>query len=741
MKPAKDRIYELLPAVYRLRDAAEGEPLKALLGVIAEKITVLEEDLAQLYDDQFIETCAPWVAPYIGDLIGYRPLHGVVPRISSPRAEIANTISYRRRKGTAAVLEQLARDVTGWHACVVEFFQRLATTQHLNHVRRNGSADLRQWEPLEYLDTPFDRLSHTADVRRIAIGRGRTNISNVGIFVWRLNSYAWTDVQPRQLDARRYRLSPLGIDVPLFTRPVPKNENSGLSTRLNVPDPIRRRTFREYREDYYGAARSVSLTVDGVPIAASELAICDLSDTPSAAWAQHPSAKIGLDPVLGRIAFPSTRLPPSEVRATFHQGFSSDVGGGEYDRGDSVPEEFSAATVWQVGVSANRAPIVGELFTTLHDAIAAWHLVPAGTTGVISVLDNSSYAGDVEIALPDNGRLLIIAAEWPELPQSDGSRRRVRGRFTASGCRTHVRGNFRIRDGGGRHGQLRLNGLLIEGALVVESGSVEELSLRHCTMVPGRGFSPEGYPQAPRDPSITILDSAVKVEVDHCITGGLRLPEDGVVSIADSIVDATSRCGVAIAGPDGHRAGGTLRIENSTLVGKVHVVEMELASNAIFFARLAVHDSWAAPLICARRQSGCIRFSFVPLNAQTPRRYQCHPREEEDGARVTPQFTSLRYGEPGYAQLSARCAPEIFRGADDGSEMGAFHELFAPQRITNLNVRLDEYLRFGLEAGIIFEPRLVSRPLVPNAYSYMQWVDLCDDAQSEALPGIGAGLI
>jgi hypothetical protein len=233
----------------------------------------------------------------------------------------------------------------------------------------------------------------------------------------------------------------------------------------------------------------------------------------------------------------------------------------------------------------------------------------------------------------------------------------------------------------------------------------------------------------------------VAVQIDHSITGGLRLPEDCTVSITDSIEDATSRCGVAISGNDGYSPGGTLRIENSTIVGKVYVVEMELASNTIFFARLAVHDAWAGPVLCARRQTGCVRFSFVPLNAKTPRRYQCHPTDEEEAARVTPQFTSLRYGEPGYAQLSARCAPEIFRGADDGSEMGAFHELFEPQRITNLNIRLDEYLRFGLEAGIIFAPRLTSRPLIPNAYSYMKWVDLCDDAQSDALPGIGAGLI
>ena len=69
-------LYQLLPAVYRNRDAEAGGALQALIQVVAEQIAVLEEDLAQLYDDQFIETCADWVVPYIGDLIGYRQLHG-----------------------------------------------------------------------------------------------------------------------------------------------------------------------------------------------------------------------------------------------------------------------------------------------------------------------------------------------------------------------------------------------------------------------------------------------------------------------------------------------------------------------------------------------------------------------------------------------------------------------------------------------------------------------------------------
>jgi len=70
---------------------------------------------------------------------------------------------------------------------------------------------------------------------------------------------------------------------------------------------------------------------------------------------------------------------------------------------------------------------------------------------------------------------------------------------------------------------------------------------------------------------------------------------------------------------------------------------------------------------------------------------------------LNPQFTSIDFGQPGYAQLSLRCADEIRTGAEDGSEMGVFSFLQQPPRETNLQTALDEYLRFGLEAGTIEE--------------------------------------
>ena len=144
-----DRLWSLLPAVHRVRDEGRGE-LRDLVHLFAEQFAALEENTDQLYDDLFIETCADWVAPYIGDLIGYRTLHGVVPAVASPRADVANTIAYRRRKGTATMLEQMARDVSGWPAHAVEFFEQLATSQYMNHLRLHAPAtpDLRDTDAL-----------------------------------------------------------------------------------------------------------------------------------------------------------------------------------------------------------------------------------------------------------------------------------------------------------------------------------------------------------------------------------------------------------------------------------------------------------------------------------------------------------------------------------------------------------------------------------------------------------------
>ena len=73
-EPNQERLYNLLPAHYRRRDLTEGQPLRALLALIEAELQALEDDVASLYENWFIETCDEWVVPYIGDLLGIQGL-------------------------------------------------------------------------------------------------------------------------------------------------------------------------------------------------------------------------------------------------------------------------------------------------------------------------------------------------------------------------------------------------------------------------------------------------------------------------------------------------------------------------------------------------------------------------------------------------------------------------------------------------------------------------------------------
>ena len=681
MSTAADRLYELLPAIHRIRDAERGYPLRELMALIAEQVAAMEENLEQLYDDQFIETCAAWVAPYIGDLIGYRGLHGVVPNVASPRADVANTIRYRRRKGTASMLEQLARDVTGWPARAVEFFQLLGWTQYMNHLRAHAhyAPDLRDTERLLWRDTAFDHISHTVDVRHIATGAARHNISNIGIYLWRVRAFPLTR-SPAVADpviggGLRFRFNPLGTDTALYNTPETEEEITHLAEPRNIPLPLARRWLKAHLDDYYGPGKSLHLELTGNPpqtITRDHIHVCDLSDVKDAggnviAWAHQPAAGSGIvavDPVLGRIAFADA--PGAEVLASFHYGFTIAIGGGEYERGDpAVP----VVPVQQVQDGAALQPAL--------DAVQ--------NGGTVEVLDSHRYvetpgitvhAGKTVVLRAVNGARPLLAASGDIVLQLDAD------------------------------ATLIIDGWVIAGGTLIVPPFADtqprRLILRDCTLVPGPRTKGDGSPPQADDAGLVVHHAFTRIEMERCITAPLHIATNTEISLNACIVDATTQDGIAYRGPgaDPLAPGGALTIESCTLVGKVHTHELTLASDCIFAAALAVPDTWKAPLWAERRQQGCVRFSFVPEGSRTPRRYHCQPEGGDHDTR--PHFTSLRYGDPGYCQLRQNTSDKIRRGAHDESEMGVLHDLYQPQRETNLRVRLEEYLRFGLEAGLIY---------------------------------------
>ena len=723
---ATSDLYDLLPAVYRIRDGDDG-PLEALAAVLAAEADVVDRDIQRLYDDLFIETCQPWVVPYIADLLDVRGLYAVAPGTASQRAYVANTIGYRRRKGTLAVLEQLAFDVTGWRAKAVEFFQLLATTQYAKHIRLgNVRPDLRQANALELLGGPFERDAHTAEVRRIPPARGRYNIPNIGLFLWRLQSYPITRGSARQIGPaadERYTFNPLGLDEPLFNRPRTEAEITDLAQEIDVPAELRRRALFDELEAlrqaevenrtpvtaYFDAAHPVlEVFVRATPgagfvaVPPDEILIADLSlwqlppaskdYTPAgSATSQPKTISAAVDPKLGRITFP-TGTSRDAVEVDYAYGFSGDMGGGPYDRSRFLDASFAARVTWQAGVGKDVTLVPQEIFDNLTDAINAWSSQPDGTVGVIAVLDSRTYEENLAIEVPEGSELLIVAADWP-VRDVLGTPTRTVGEWVPQGRRPHLKGDLAVSgtapEASEVPGRFAVDGLLVEGELTVPAANLGGLRVADCTLVPSGG----GLAVSSTNVSGK-RNAGLEVVLERTICGPVDLPAAvPELSLSDSIVDGAQ----AVSAP-----GATTRIQSSTLLGTCAVHTLR-ADNSIFVDVVTAE----------RRQVGCVRFCFVPANpaVRVPRRYRCQPdlalRDVVDPdaraailARLVPSFTSTAYGDPGYGQLARACPCEIATGAEDGSEMGAFSSLKQPQRVVNLRTVVDEYLRFGLEAGV-----------------------------------------
>jgi len=739
-----DQLYERLPAIYRMRDADLGYPLRDLLRVIATQADVLEQDIARLYDNWFIETCDDWVVPYIGDLLGYTLLpeaatlggqggtrSGGLGRVLAPRADVAGTIAARRRKGTLSLLEDLLRDAAGWPARAVEFRRLLGWMQHLDHPHpgRGGTIDLRHPDALQRIhweQGAFDTCAHSTDLRRLASPRrrGRHHIPDVGVFAFRLRSYPVTITPAYCVEERGphcFSFSVLGNDTPLFQRVVEEPAPTHIAGEANLPVPLRRYRFAErgpaaaydrVSEDLYGDGRSVLIFAPdwpakghGVPVPREALIPADLSG-----WRYAiPRGRVAVDPERGRLMFPATHRPKHGVWVSYHYGFAADMGGGEYARAtpelDGATRYVVHAPLPQGGPATPRPP--GH-FDTIADALHAWRQARADTPSlralVIELAESGVYEGRLDLQLDAGEAIQLRAAE------------RTRPVLRLLDVRASQPDALSV--GGGAGSRLVLDGLMIVGRGVevhgpddeadTATGDLCELLIRHCTLVPGWALQCDCDPKRPGEPSVTLDGTRASLRVEHSILGAIavtspaRRGEPPVVQLCDSILDATGPERVALGAPDEAVAYVRASFVRCTVVGQVQVHGIDLAEDSIF----------VSPLRVMRRQSGCVRFCYVPLGSRTPQRFHCQPdlacaaaqpsQREREALRVVPWFRSRRYPSPHYLRLADDCCGEIRRGASDESAMGAYHDLYEPQREANAAARLQEYVPAGADAGVIY---------------------------------------
>lgn len=727
-----EKLWQLIPGIYRHEDGLADSPgvLRALVDILAEQAVVLRRSNDRLWEDQFIDLCDDWAVPYIGDLVATRLVAALNKR--GRRVDVAKTIYYRRRKGTLRVLEELIADIAGWEGTVREAFRRLARTHHgldpqpgtlagpLTGTPPGGWADLRRQVASELADGPFDEYHHTADVRRQRGRDGRYAIPKLALHLYRLSALRVEGVTPHaRAGGLGFTFDPSGRDVPLF---MPRNRRQDANTAAGrsadwdawrpareweLPAPMRcrvlghaeyvidealvqqlvaqglaggaaddLRTLRDVhfanegrlRETLAALANGAALLAPGIYNSLLAGALVDdcgkhallpnaveVEQAPGSAvpperiaagslasWtANAPGKRLVIDPQVGRFLFIGAP-PAAQSSVTYHYGFPGEIGAGTCDRREV--ERRKPDVTLQGGGAITAAALKNKGVTQINDS---------ATYGPLS---DKLQVRDLTLQAANQQRPYIV-----------------------------LQTNWVLNTGIHQESEVLLDGLWLGSDgnhAVILRGEYQRVTIRNCTLDPG-GTDADGNP-------IRAVPLAVEAQVEELIIsdsimGPIYTQAGGVVQtlrVEDTIVQATAPGVAAVALP-----AGEAHLSGVTVLGPLRVDRL-WASETLVTEHAEVTDT----------QRGCFRFSAAQKGSRLPRPYESHFLA--DWSHI---FTSRRFGHPGYAQMSETAPVELCRGAENGSEIGAYSSLLNPIKLDSLQAKVAEYLPFGLIPLYLFE--------------------------------------
>ncbi|PZV11714.1 MAG: hypothetical protein DCF22_13825 [Leptolyngbya sp.] len=737
-----DKLWHLLPAIYRAEDSQIFErsgPLREMVNRIGVQAAILRRSTDRLWEDQFIETCDDWVIAYMADLLATNLVASLDAR--GQRLDVAKTIYYRRRKGTVAILEEIATDITGWNARVVEFFRRVSRTRHsldpeiglpsetpdpagnrilqqsqglvgaLTKTPIGGWADLRQVYGATKAHSAFDEFFSTADMRRGKAQVGWYNIPRLGVFLWRLLSFPAGEpidspqtrtapnrgigVTPVQYQAcpDHYTFDPTGREIPLFAAAFrPFGDRWSSPAEWQLPTAISKPLLDQELQHLYAVEQgrlirfnSLGIFDGGGKLIPFEYVLQDASGNP----VLDPDGK----PIKVKITADSRGWSSRKDKISF----LIDPEKGKVIKGDRAPTgvnnllltyHYGFSSTIGAGAFDRRILRQPNLPTPNPqqaiiggDNALATPLTTLASIGTLTIQDSLTYT---QVSNLDNIQRVTLRAE-------NNTRPLIRLPAPAPTAAEWV-------FSGTPGSELILEGLLISGGDLVLAGSFDKVTLRCCTLDPGETANapaPSAKAVDGRDLipcHLWITGQVRQLTIDRCILGPIRSRGTGAIAtltITDSILQSLGTQEVITLN------SGMVNLTRCTILGRATVHQLE-ASECILNDVVTVENY----------QQGCVRFTAWAKGSTLPR-----PYESVETASKAPVFTSRRFGQPGYAQLqlgadaaiiAGQAGATIIMGAQDGSEMGAFAREKNPIKERSLRIKYEEYMPLGLIPVMIY---------------------------------------
>jgi len=761
------KLWQWLPAIYRELDALEGgDALRAFTRALAQQAAFTKRNQDRVWDDAYPELASDWAIPYIAKLVATRLVSALnlrgrrvdvaktiyYRRRKGTLAVLEQLIS-DMTGWDGKVVEEFRRLARAHHG-----LDGLPRIGRLTHTPEGGFADLRSVRGSRLSGDAFDEFHYTPDARRPQGLTGRRGIPKLSFHEFRLHPVHFTGVQPRRVknfpgSVDGFTFDPSGRDIALFSTDVshPSGERAPdaqsnwsdwrSAQEWQLPRPIPCRLLAEaiYEigdaqigwirttaliptqpqrdaaaddlrkiagERFIGRAAFVRLlqglpsaavtTLPGVlvellmralvpdcgsaallpngsdvaswpgPIVPNESSVdqpalaVNFVGTPPIARSATRAARLDnfklppgvtgplfIEPRRGRMLLDHAPFGAAAARVDYHVGMLAPIGAGAFAR---EIDDAAPTTLWQNGAFGTGTPANG--IAQIQDSLN--YVTPPDQLAVVDCT--------VRAAEQQRPYVILDGANW---------------RFGAAGAGNAL---------------LRLDGLWVgarQTRVVRLSGNFERVRLRYTTFDPG-GVDAIG---ATLPPVILVVAGFVeKLVIDGCMLAGIRLAGANAsverIVIRDSIVHARKAGMVAINVPT-----ATVRMARTTLIAP------SLDALALRVEELDATDSLIAGVAkVANTQAGCFRFSARAPGSIVPHPY--HAYIVDDMARL---FASLRFGSYHYAQLGPVAPKDVARGAENGSEIGAFCGAIVPIKQDSLATKVDEYMPFGRLPNYIIE--------------------------------------